>query len=210
MTQTNGTAPRLGMLIDLSTCVGCNACAVACKMENDTPHNCFSTWVDSWDAGAYPEVYRANLPKLCNHCDNPACQTVCPTGATFTTDEGVVLVDPERCIGCKYCMAACQYQVRWQDPDTGTVSKCTFCYHRTSKGMQPKCVSTCITKSRLFGDLNDPNSDISQRLAEVEAEKLLPEIHGGVAVYYVGLSQTLGAPEASAVCQGGNIKERRL
>lgn len=208
MSQT-ANSPRLGMLIDLSTCVGCNACAVACKMENDTPESCFSTWVESWDVGAYPEVFRANLPKLCNHCEDAPCQSVCPTGATFTTEEGVVLVDPDRCIGCKYCMAACPFQVRWYDEDSGQVSKCTFCYHRTSQGMQPKCVSTCITKSRMFGDLNDPSSDISKRLAQIDPERLLPEIHNDVAVYYLGLSETLSAPKASVVCRGGNMEEGR-
>ena len=201
--------PRLGMLIDLSTCVGCNACAVACKMENETPRDCFSTWVESWDAGTYPAVSRANLPKLCNHCADAPCVSVCPTGASFVADDGVVLVDPDRCIGCKYCMAACPFQVRWCDDETGEVGKCTFCYHRSSQGLQPKCVSTCITKSRLFGDLSDPASDIARRLAEVDAERLLPELGGEVAVYYVGLYETLAAPKASGVCRGGNIDEGR-
>ena len=154
-------------------------------------------------------MFRANLPKLCNHCEDAPCQSVCPTGATFTTEEGVVLVDPDRCIGCKYCMAACPFQVRWYDEDSGQVSKCTFCYHRTSQGMQPKCVSTCITKSRMFGDLNDPSSDISKRLAQIDPERLLPEIHNDVAVYYLGLSETLSAPKASVVCRGGNMEEGR-
>lgn len=210
MTESSSSAaPRLGMLIDLSTCVGCNACAVACKMENETPTDCFNTWVESWDTGAYPDVRRANLPKLCNHCEDAPCQSVCPTGATYTTAEGVVLVDHERCIGCKYCMAACPFQVRWHDERTGEVSKCTFCHHRTSQGMQPKCVSTCITNSRLFGDLNDPDSDISRRLAGADAERLHAELDGDVAVYYLGLSKTLEAPVASGVCRGGKIESKR-
>lgn len=184
MTQTNGTAPRLGMLIDLSTCVGCNACAVACKMENDTPHNCFSTWVDSWDTGAYPEVYRANLPKLCNHCDNPACQTVCPTGATFTTDEGVVLVDPDRCIGCKYCMAACPYGARIQIKKTGVIEKCRFCWYEGEPGNPPRCVGTCISGARLFGDLDDPQSEICQEIARTNAQPLAGDLTTA-KIYYV-------------------------
>lgn len=204
MTQSSASAaPRFGMLINLATCVGCNACAVACKMENETPTACFNTWVESWDTGAYPDVRRANLSKLCNHCEDAPCQGVCPTGATYTVDEGVVLVNAGDCIGCKSCMTACPYGVRWYDEERNVVGKCTFCYHRTSKGMQPKCVSTCITNSRLFGDLNDPESDISRRLAEVDAERLHAELDGEVAVCYLGLSATQGAPVASGVCRGG-------
>ncbi|MEG0071116.1 MAG: 4Fe-4S dicluster domain-containing protein [Raoultibacter sp.] len=195
---------RFGMLIDLSLCVGCNACVVACKMENDVPLTCFNTWIESWDAGEYPNVFRANMPKLCNHCKDAPCVRVCPTAASYVTDEGVVLVDESRCIGCKYCLAACPYQVRWQEPDKGHVDKCTFCYHRTSQGMLPACVSTCITHARIFGDLNDPESDISQRLAEVDAEKLHEELGLDTAVYYVGLSATQDLAQTSVVHKGGN------
>lgn len=205
MSDTASAAPRLGMLINLSTCVGCNACAVACKMENETPVDCFNTWVESWDAGTYPNVRRANLPKLCNHCADAPCQNACPTEATYTTDEGVVLVNQEECIGCKACLEACPFQVRWFDEEEKKAGKCTFCYHRSSQGMQPKCVSTCITKSRLFGDLNDPDSDISRRLSEIEPERLHAELEGEVAVYYVGLTKTTEAPVASGVCRGGVI-----
>lgn len=197
---------RLGMLIDLSVCVGCNACVVACKLENETPADCFNTWIESWDTGNYPNVSRANLPRICNHCEDAPCQSVCPTGATYTTDEGVVLVDYEKCIGCKYCMEACPYDVRWFDEDLQVASKCTFCYHRTSQGLLPQCVNTCITKCRLFGDLNDPESDISKRLAEVNGgEQLKPETGLNVAVYYIGLDKTLSAPKTSAVCHGGDV-----
>ena len=205
MAETTSTAPRFGMLIDLARCVGCNACAVACKMENETPAGCYNTWVETWDVGTYPDVLRASIPKQCNHCADAPCQAVCPTGATFTTPEGVVLVDVEKCIGCKACLDACPYQARWFDEENLVAGKCTFCYERSSNGLQPKCVNTCITKARLFGDMNDPESDISVRLSQVEPEQLLAEAGGDVAVYYIGLEATQSATVCSGVCKGGNI-----
>lgn len=194
---------RFGMLIDLSSCIGCNACTVACKQENDVPLTKFNTWVESWDAGEYPNVARANMPKLCNHCSNAPCVKVCPTGASYRTEDGVVLVDMEKCIGCKYCMAACPYQVRWVNA-AGEVDKCTFCYHRTSQGLLPACVGTCVTRSRYFGDLNDPDSDISKKIAELGSEGLYADLGLDPSVTYVGLSATLDAPVTSVIHHGGN------
>ena len=198
---------RFGMLIDLSTCIGCNACAVACKQENDVPLGSFNTWVESWDVTVDGRVRRANMPKLCNHCEDAPCVKVCPTGASFKTDEGVVLVDADKCIGCKYCMAACPYQVRWTN-DAGEVDKCTFCYHRTSNGLMPACVSTCVTRSRYFGDLNDPESDISKKIAELGSEGLYADLGLKPSATYVGLSETLDAPVMSAIHRGGNVAKK--
>ena len=135
---------RLGMLIDLSLCIGCNACVVACKRENDVPLTKFNTWIESFDVER-PDgrIARANVPKQCNHCEDAPCVKVCPTGASYKAEDGTVQVDMEKCIGCKYCMAACPYQVRYQ-LDSGEVQKCTFCHHRTTEGMLPMCVSTCV------------------------------------------------------------------
>ena len=132
---------RLGMLIDLARCIGCNACAVACKMENETPTGKFNTWIESWDVkdeNGY--IRRANVPKQCNHCDNPVCVEVCPTEASYIAEDGTVQVDFEKCIGCQACITACPYQVRWLDEESNTVHKCTFCHHRTTNGMLPACV----------------------------------------------------------------------
>lgn len=196
---------RFGMLIDLSTCIGCNACTVACKQENEVPLTKFNVWVDSWDAGTEGDVRRANVPKQCNHCESAPCVKVCPTGASYRTEEGTVMVDPERCIGCKYCMAACPYQVRWVNEETGEVGKCTFCHHRTVEGLLPACVSTCVTQARIFGDLNDPESDISRRLAAEEHEVFMPELGLEPSLFYVGLSKTLSMPVTSAIHRGGNV-----
>ena len=178
---------QFGMLIDLSTCIGCNACAVACKQENDVPLGSFNTWVESWDVTVDGRVRRANMPKLCNHCEDAPCVKVCPTGASFKTDEGVVLVDADKCIGCKYCMAACPY---------------------TSNGLMPACVSTCVTRSRYFGDLNDPESDISKKIAELGSEGLYADLGLKPSVTYVGLSETLDAPVMSAIHHGGNVAKK--
>jgi len=200
---------RLGMLIDLSLCIGCNACAVACKMENETPTDCFNTWVESWDAergDGY--MCRPNLPKQCNHCDNPACVEACPVGATFIDEtDGTVQIDAEKCIGCQLCVSACTYGARYLDDLAGVVRKCTFCQHRTSNGLLPACAGTCVTKARVFGDLNDPESDISKRLAEVEAQVLQPESGMGPNVYYIGLDEALALTKRSAVHKGGNVLE---
>ena len=197
---------RLGMVVDLALCIGCNACAVACKMENDVPLGCFNTWIESWDAADGDTVCRANVPKLCNHCQNPACASVCPTGASYVADDGSVQVDTDKCIGCKYCMAACPYGVRYLVEEKGEVGKCSFCHHRSSNGLLPACVGTCVTKARVFGDLNDPDSDISKRLAEAGASDVLLEDMGmNPSVYYLGLKQTEALERVSAVHKGGNV-----
>ena len=197
---------KLGMLIDLSLCVGCNACAVACKQENGVPLTKFNTWVESWDVDDAGTIRRANVPKQCNHCVDAPCVTVCPTGASYRTEDGVVLVDAEKCIGCKYCMAACPFQARWVNDETGEVDKCTFCYHRSSHGLLPACVSTCITRARYFGDLNDPQSDIAKKLAEVGGgDALYDDLGLDPSLLYVGLSEVEGMPVVSAIHRGGNV-----
>jgi tetrathionate reductase subunit B len=206
---------QMGMLIDLSLCIGCNACTVACKIENDVPLTKFNTWIESFDVeGSDGRIRRANIPKLCNHCKDAPCVTVCPTGASYRNEDGYVLVDHSRCIGCKYCMAACPYSVRWVDDSTGEVSKCTFCYHRTSEGLLPACVATCVTGARMFGDFGDPDSDVSKRLAEAGGgDDLLEDMDLHPSVHYIGLKDTQNMPVASAVVRGGNVyepyKERR-
>lgn len=196
---------RFGMLIDLARCIGCNACAVACKMENDVPLTKFNTWVESWDAGEDGDVRRVNVPKQCNHCVSPECQKVCPTGATHVTEEGVVLVDKEKCINCHSCMYACPYDVRYEVPGENYVTKCTYCYHRTVRGMLPACVGTCVGKARLFGDLNDPTSDIARRIAEIDAEALRPELGIDTSTRYVVLTEACSLPVRSAVHKGGQV-----
>ena len=197
---------RLGMAIDLALCIGCNACAVACKMENGVGLGHFNTWVESWDVDRDGDVRRASVPKLCNHCANPACVSVCPTGASYVDADGSVQIDTGKCIGCKYCMAACPYGVRYLVEETGDVHKCAFCHHRSSNGLLPACVGTCVTKARVFGDLNDPDSDVSKLLAEAGGgEVLLADMGMEPSVRYVDLEETMALKRVSAVHKGGNV-----
>lgn len=127
------------------------------------------------------------VPKLCNQCTNPPCVQVCPTGATFSTEDGIVLVDPEHCIGCQYCVQACPYGARFLNPVTHVAEKCTWCYHRITKGLQPACVEACPVNARIFGDLNDVESPISHFLRDNRVDVLKPETGNEPNVYYVGI-----------------------
>ena len=178
------TGKRPFMLIDVSLCIGCHACVNACKFENGLSIKQFNTWIETWDAGDYPQVVRANVPHLCNHCDNAPCLAVCPTGATYRNDDGLILVDQDRCIGCKYCMAACPYGVRIQIEKTGVIEKCRFCWYEGEPGNPPACVGTCISGVRVFGDLDDPDSDISREIARTNAQPIAGDLTES-KIYYV-------------------------
>jgi len=167
-----------GMGVDVDKCIGCNRCVEACKAENAVPDEpfYFRTWIERYrirmdgetevdcisTRESQPEQSEPDdpsvartffVPKLCNQCAHPPCVQVCPVGATFQTADGVVLVDAERCIGCRYCIQACPYGARYLNPRTHTADKCTFCYHRITKGLLPACVEVCPTEARIFGDM---------------------------------------------------------
>ena len=198
---------KLGMVIDLALCTGCNACAVACKLENDVPLGSFNTWVESWDVEMDGRVKRSNLPQLCNHCDNAPCVTACPTGASYVAEDGTVQITQEECIGCQACIQACPYGARYYIEETSTVGKCTFCHHRTTNGLLPACVSTCVMSARMFGDLTDPESDVSRRIAEAgdDVAVLQPETGTEPCVCYIGLATALNAQRVSGIQRGGNM-----
>ena len=192
---------KLGMAVDLHRCIGCNTCALACKMQNNVPdgmlwNRVLTEGCEQFDGaeGTYPNLTRTYLPIACQHCDNPACQKVCPTGATYTDDKGRVEIDYEKCIGCRMCMAACPYNARvfnWNEParstgfdygdavvparSRGVMEKCTLCKERTDRGDVPMCVLCCPADARIFGDLDDPDSDVSGALREKEGFTLLEE-----------------------------------
>lgn len=136
---------RYGMLINTKKCVGCYACRVACQMVNGLESDEAFIKFDEMEQGVYPNVYAEVVPVQCMHCEDAPCEAVCPTHATYTTDSGVVLVDEERCIGCKYCMAACPYGARIQIKKTGVIEKCRFCWYEGEPGNPPRCVGTCIS-----------------------------------------------------------------
>jgi len=177
---------QYAMLIDTRRCIGCHACTVACKAEYDVPLGSNRSWVEYIEKGDFPNVSRHFLPRLCNHCSKPNCVTVCPTGATYKRDQdGVVVVDPDVCIGCKYCVQACPYDARFINPVTGNAEKCDFCSHLVSRGMEPVCVETCIGRARIFGDINDPTSEIAQMVANNSISVLRPEKGTEPNVFYI-------------------------
>jgi len=200
-TLPQSTTKQLGLVIDLDICVGCHACAVNCKEWNTGGHMAPLTDYDPY--GAEPDGVWFNrihsfeveptagsggcgqtvhFPKSCLHCVDAACVTVCPTGASFKrADDGIVLVDEAKCIGCKLCSWACPYGAREFDTDQGVMKKCTLCIDRIyNENLEeidrvPACVSTCPVSARHFGDLGDPNSDVSKLVAERGGYDLMPE-----------------------------------
>ncbi len=132
------------------------------------------------------------VPKLCNQCTHPACVQVCPTGATFKAADGVVLIDHTYCIGCQYCVQACPYGVRYFDPRKDVTDKCTWCYHRITKGLKPACVEICPVEARIFGDLNDKQSPVSKFVRENRVQVLKRETGNAPNVFYIGTDKEVG------------------
>ncbi len=200
-----------GMGIDVNKCIGCGRCANACKVENSVPREpfYFRTWVERYviSTEGETEVTSPNggidgfpptvsekgilrtffVPKLCNHCANPPCVQVCPVGATFITRDGVVLVDKEYCVGCRYCIQACPYGARFLSPVTKTAEKCTFCYHRVVKGKVPACVEVCPTGARIFGDVKAHNSPLARFVRFNQIQVLKPHLNTEPKVSYANL-----------------------
>jgi tetrathionate reductase subunit B len=182
---------QYGMLIDLRRCIGCQACTVACKAESDVPMSVARSWVEYTEKGIYPNVGRTFLPRLCNHCSEPHCVRVCPTGATYKRpQDGVVVVDQGVCIGCLYCAQACPYTMRFLNPVTRFADKCDLCMHRVSKGLVPSCVNTCQGRARIFGDVNDPSSEIHKLIARNAVDVIRENYGTHPNVYYIALDST--------------------
>ena len=162
---------RYGFVIDISRCIDCRACLVSCSVENSVPMHHTRIWVkDLGIQGAFPELSRTFVPYNCMHCENPPCTEVCVSGATYKDPEhGLVLVDQEACIGCGFCVDACPYNARYLDETRGVVDKCNGCIQRVEQGQKPACVSTCVGGARLFGDFNDPDSEVSIALKNAKS-----------------------------------------
>ena len=176
-----------GMLIDLKKCVGCHACAVACKEAHGTPPGITRSHVKREFEGEYPDATMHIVPMLCMHCENPPCVEACPTeGATYKREDGIVVVDKEKCIGCKYCMMACPYGVRDWNKAESVVEKCTLCQHLTAAGEKPQCVKVCSVQCRFYGDLDDPESDASKAIAaKPDAAHRLKDFGNGPSTVYL-------------------------
>lgn len=179
--------PRWAMVVDLRLCIGCQACTVACGVENQVPLGHFRTLVSSYEVTNQGKTRRYTLPRLCNHCEKPACVTVCPTQATTKRKDGAVVVDNTVCIGCGYCVQACPYDARFINHQTQTVDKCTFCLHRIEAGLLPACVETCVSGARIFGDLNDPKSSVSSLVGKHPVQVLKKGMGTEPRVFYIGL-----------------------
>lgn len=174
------------MLVDLRRCIGCQACTVSCAIENQTPQGAFRTHVNQYQVQLGDRVTNVLLPRLCNHCDNPPCVPVCPVQATFQRQDGIVVVDNTRCVGCAYCVQACPYDARFINHETQTADKCTFCVHRLEAGLLPACVESCVGGARIVGDIRDRQSRISQTLAlHHDAIKVLKPENGTVPTFSI-------------------------
>jgi Fe-S-cluster-containing dehydrogenase component len=178
------------MLFDLKRCIGCHTCTFACKMENGIQRGSWirietigGTDMDTPE-GKYPNVHMHFLPKLCNHCAQPACLPACPTHAIYKRKDGIVLIDREKCTGCKICTKACPYGIPTFNPKTGVVEMCTLCSGRIDKGLEPFCVRCCVTKAIEFGEIDDADSKISRLMHKKRAFTLLPESGTQPSVHY--------------------------
>ena len=216
---------KFGMVIDCGACIGCRRCQYACKAENNTPDTISPAWIEVFGLknevdltghasteelrqGATTSYTESPKPGMwylatqCNHCDNAPCVQVCPTGATYKTEDGYVLMDYKKCVGCRFCVVACPYNARrfnWVAPKldekdinpqvpvrpVGVVEKCTFCVHRTRDGKLPRCVEACPVGARHFGNLNDPQSEVSRLLRSTPNFRLLEDLNTEPNLRYI-------------------------
>jgi Fe-S-cluster-containing dehydrogenase component/formate-dependent nitrite reductase membrane component NrfD len=177
---------RYGFVIDQRKCIGCHACTVACKEENQVPLGAFRTWVKYVERGHYPDTRRYFSVLRCNHCDDAPCVTICPTVALYRRDDGIVDFDGARCIGCKSCMQACPYDALYIDPTTQTAAKCHYCAHRIEVGLEPACVIVCPEQAIIAGDLDDPRTPIARLVATEQVQVRKAEQGTRPKVFYLG------------------------
>ena len=210
--EPGSSPPLFGFLVDTERCIGAGKCLSACREENNVPEGQVRTWVERYvhykdgriqvdtvpetgfSGSGLPIIDREEVersyfvPKLCNQCEDAPCNQVCPTHASITSPEGIELIDPDLCIGCAYCVQACPYGIRFMNHETGNADKCDWCYHRIMRDERPACVEACPTGARVFGRLDDPNSEIRKRLATVPTSVLKEHLGTHPKLRYIGIS----------------------
>jgi Fe-S-cluster-containing dehydrogenase component/formate-dependent nitrite reductase membrane component NrfD len=186
-----------GFAIDLRKCIGCHACTIACKAEHQIPLGVNRCWVKTVEKGTFPDTTRFFFPVLCNQCVDAPCVRICPTRALYKRRDGIVDLHGDRCIGCRACMEACPYDQLFIDPNTRTAEKCNFCANRVENELLPACVSVCPTECRIFGDLDDPTSEVARIVQQEAFAVRRPEKRTGPRVFYLGADDSAIQPEAA-------------
>lgn len=177
------------MVIDQERCIGCEACSVACRIENNT--NNFWIHVETQGGGQkdipkgkFPNLEINFLPRLCNHCNNPPCVDSCPTEALIKREDGPVILKSDLCNSCKACIAACPYDIIKFNEENKIIEKCNFCSHRIDQGLEPFCVICCEGQAMFFGDLNDPSSKLLEMISKRKVFQLKLEKNTDPSIYY--------------------------
>jgi len=207
---------RYGMLIDLKSCNGCKACMTACKANHSIPvgehegREYYRIWPDEVELGTYPYIIRNMTPLLCMQCEDAPCVSVCPiSGALYSREDGIVLIDEEKCNGCKLCIPACPYGALYLREDKGVIDKCTFCIENIDAGLQPECVKACPADAMFFGDLAKTESQISKLIRQWDARPLHPEYGTKASVYYTAhaarLRGTVESKKAGHAVRGATV-----
>jgi Fe-S-cluster-containing dehydrogenase component len=177
---------RYAMVMDQRRCIGCQSCTVACRTWNELPNDIiYNPVVTEGVQGVFPDVHQVFTPLICMHCDNPPCTICCHCNASQQEPDGIVWVDETKCMGCKVCVNSCPYGARDVNHKEGFVRKCTFCKDRVREGDQPYCVQTCHQKARIFGDLDDPQSEVSKLINSLKTERIFPELNTDPQIYYI-------------------------
>ncbi|MEJ2218714.1 MAG: polysulfide reductase NrfD [Gemmatimonadota bacterium] len=195
--------PQWIKVIDHTRCVGCHACTVACKSENEVPLGVTRTFVKHVEKGTFPNTRRSFQVTRCNQCADPPCVAACPVTAMYQRPDGIVDFDKDVCIGCKACIAACPYDAIFINPEDGSAEKCNFCSHRIDAGLEPACVSVCPAEAILVGDLHEPESKVARLVGRANVAVRRPEKHTSPKLYYLGVDQATLDPLAATTPPGG-------
>lgn len=184
---------RYGVVIDTDRCIGCQSCIVGCAVDHELPEGIYWGTLETVGSpnvyqptGKYPNVKMRSRTLMCNHCASPACVEPCPTGAMQKREDGIVFIDYEACIGCGTCREECPYDIPVVDEELEKANKCNLCFDRIDRGQIPFCAQSCPTQARIFGDLNDKNSEAAKLIASGKAYQLKPEKKTNPSLYYLG------------------------